>query len=100
MNKYFKKISNAKRISSWKSKGFPDAVIKSPTRYNNSLAPKIEYIDKNTFVKVNGSCLIKQNKSTFNRKVVNIYIVYELDLNSNDFDPTLQNCIACLEQSN
>ena len=43
------------------------------------------------FVKFNGSCLIKQNKYTFNRKIVNIYIVYDLDSNSNDFDPTLQN---------
>ena len=45
------------------------------------------------FVKFNGSCLIKQNKSTFNRKIVNIYIVYDLDSNSNDFDSTLQNCL-------
>ena len=45
------------------------------------------------FVKFNGSCLIKQNKSTVNRKIVNIYIVYGLDSNSNDFDPTLQNCL-------
>ena len=61
----------------------------SPTINNNSLASKHGYIDKNMFVKFNGSCLIKQNKSTFNRKIVNIYIVYDLDSNSNDFDPTL-----------
>ena len=42
-------------------------------------------------VKFNESCLIKQDKSTFNRK--NIYLVYDLDPNSNDFDPTLQNCL-------
>ena len=93
MNKYFKKIANTKSILSWKSKGLPDEVIKSPTTNNNALAPKLEYINKKIFVKFNGSCLIKQNKSRFNRKIVNIYIVYDLDSNYNDFDPTLQNCL-------
>ena len=44
-------------------------------------------------VKFKWSCLIKQNKSTFNRKLVNIYLVYDLDSSSNDFDSTLQNCL-------
>ena len=51
MSKYFKKIANTKSILSWKSKGFSDAVIKSPTINNNSLVPKLEDIDKNMFVK-------------------------------------------------
>ena len=92
MNKYFKKIANAS-ILSWKSKELSDDAIKSPTIIDNILAPKLEYINKKMFVKFNGSCLINQNKSTFNRKIVNIYIVYDLDSNSNDFDPTLQNCL-------
>ena len=50
MNKYFKKINNTKSISSRKSKGLSDEVIKSPTINNTSLAPKLEYIDKNMFV--------------------------------------------------
>ena len=41
MSKYFKKISNTKSISSWKSKELSDEVIKSPTIYNNSLSPKL-----------------------------------------------------------
>ena len=44
-------------------------------------------------LKFNGSCLIKQNKSTFNRKIVTIYIVYDQNSNSNYFDSTLQNCL-------
>ena len=91
MNKYFKKIANTKIILSWKSKGSPDDVSKSPTINNNSLAPKLKNINKKMFVKFNGSCLIKQNKSTFNRKIVNIYIVYDLNSNSDYFDSTLQN---------
>ena len=61
MNKYFKRIGNTKSISSWKSEGLSDEVIKSPTINNNSLAPTLEYIDKNMVVKFNGICLIKQN---------------------------------------
>ena len=45
------------------------------------------------FVKFNGSCLIKQNKFTFNKKILNIYIVYDLDSNLNNFDPILENCL-------
>ena len=93
MNKSFKKIANTISILSWKSKGLSDGVIKSPTVNNNILASKLEHINKKMFVKFNGSCLIKQNKFTFNRKIVNIYIVYDLNSNSNDFDPTLQNCL-------
>ena len=68
-----------------------DEVIKSPTINNNSLAPTLEYIDKNMFGKFNESCLIKQNKFTFNKKILNIYIVYDLGSNLNNFDHTLQN---------
>ena len=45
------------------------------------------------FVKFDGSCLIKQDEFTFNKKTVNIYIVYDLDSNLNNFDPTLENCL-------
>ena len=44
MNKYFRKNSNTKSISSGNSKGLSDEVIKPPTINNNSLAPKLEYI--------------------------------------------------------
>ena len=45
------------------------------------------------YVKFNGSCL-KQDKITFNHgKTINIYIVYDLKSNLNNFDPTLENCL-------
>ena len=69
-----------------------DEVIKYQTINNNSLAPKLEYIEKNMLAKFNGSCLIKQNKFTFNKKILNIYIVYDLDSDLNNFDPILENC--------
>ena len=38
-----------------------DEIIKSPTTYNNSLAPALSYIGKKVKVKFDGSCL-KQDK--------------------------------------
>ena len=37
MYRYFKKISNTGRISSWKSKGLLDKSIKTPVTSENSL---------------------------------------------------------------
>ena len=45
------------------------------------------------FVKFNGSCLIKQNKFTFDEKILKIYIVYGFDSNLNNFNPILENCL-------
>ena len=65
MSKYFKKIGNTKSISSWKSKGLSDEVIKFFTTSNNSLSSTLEYAGKKMYVKFNESCL-KQDKITFN----------------------------------
>ena len=44
-------------------------------------------------LKFEGSCL-RQDKITFNHeKIVNIYIVYELSSNINNFEFTLENCL-------
>ena len=67
-------------------------VLKLPT-VNNSLAPKPEYIDKNIFVKFDGSCLIKQDGLASNKKIVNLYLVFDLGSNLNNFDHTLQKCL-------
>ena len=61
INRCFKKVYKTKNISSWKSKGLFTDALKSPTINNNSLTPKLEYIDKKIFVKFDESCLVKQN---------------------------------------
>ena len=49
------------------------------TKSDNSLNPKVSYYGAKARLEFRGSCS-KQDKSTFNhRKIVNIYIVYELD---------------------
>ena len=91
--KYFKVIHNAKTkyISSWQSKGLSDEILKPPTTSDNSLDPKVSYYGTKTRLGFRGSCL-KQDKITFNHgKIVNIYIVYELDKIYVKTSPTLVN---------
>ena len=93
MYKYFKKIGYTESISSWESKGLSNEIIKTPTTFNNSFTPTLKYTGRTMYAKFNGSCL-KQDKITFNHgKTVNIYIVYDLKSNLNNFDPTLENCL-------
>ena len=42
--RYFRKIGNTERISSWKSKGLLDEIIKPPITSDNSLGPALCYI--------------------------------------------------------
>ena len=76
-------------ITKWKSKGLND-VIKSP---DNSLAPALVSTYKGAYPKFKGSCL-KQDKPIVNHgKIVNIYIIYDLESNLNNFDSALKNCL-------
>ena len=92
--RYFKTVTNTNYISSWKSKGLSAESIKPPTTSDNSLTPELSYYDYNIRVKFTGSCL-KQSKITYtHKKVVNIYIAYELIASSSHSDdPTLKNCL-------
>ena len=91
---YFKMITNTDYISSWKSKGLSAKSIKPPTTSDNSLTPALNFYGTKTNVKFTGSCLKQSSISYNHRKVVNIYIVYELGVSSPHInDPTLKNCL-------
>ena len=92
MYRYFKMITNTDYISSWKSKGLSSESFKAISITYNSLTPALNYYGTKTRVKFTGSYL-KQSKISYNhRKVVNIYIVYELGSSSSYIDdPTLKN---------
>ena len=64
---------------------------------DNSLLPSINYISNTDKIRVKFTvtCLKQLNKLTYtHKKVVNIYIVYELDASSSNLnDPTLKNCL-------
>ena len=95
LNKYFKVITstNTKYILSQQPKGLSDKSIKPPATSDYELNPKVNYYGTETRLEFRGSCL-KQDKSTFNHgKIVNIYIVYEIDKIYTKSHPTLVNCL-------
>ena len=91
MDKYFKTVSaNDNNILSWKSKGLSNENIKPPTTSNKILNPILNFVGTKIRVKFNGDCL-KQEKITYNHgKIVNTYIVYEIEKSVNTSSyPTL-----------
>ena len=85
IRKYFKfnSIVNVfDRVLSWRSKRISNESIKPPATTDNSLSPRLSYYGTKIRVQFIAICL-KQPKFTFTqKKVVNIYIVYELSTSS------------------
>ena len=80
-------------ILSRRSKGLSAETIKPPTTSDNSFTQTISYYyAAKTRAIFTGSCW-KQSKTSYNhRKIVNIYIVFELGASgSNNSDPTIKN---------
>ena len=93
LNKYFKVIVNTKYISSRKSRGLSDENITASTTSDYKLNPQLNYFGTKARLAFRGTCL-KQDGSTFNHgKIVNTYIVYELDKTYVKTNPTLVNCL-------
>ena len=97
MGKYLKLnsvVGLIDHVLSWQSKGLSNESIKPPTTSNNSLNSRLSYNDTKIKVQFTGSCL-KQPRFTFtHKKVVNIYIVYELGAySSHNSDTALKNCL-------
>ena len=91
---YFTIITNINYISSWKSKGLSDESFKPPTTSDNSLNPALNYYGTKTRIKFTGSCLKQSSRILTRKKVVNIYIAYELAASSSHTsDPTIKNCL-------
>ena len=95
IQRYFKTVTaNDSNIVSWKSRWLSDESIKPPTTYNIFINPSLDYVGNKIRIKFNGDCL-KQEKITFNHgKIVNIYIVYEIEkiVNISSY-PTPENCL-------
>ena len=94
MYRHFNKVVNSDYTLEWKSKGLSNESTKSPSAPYNFLNPSLNYLDCKARVRFSGSCL-KQDKITYTHgKIVNIYIVYEINKNDNTIsDPTLENCL-------
>ena len=95
LQRHFKTVSaNVSNILSWKSKGLPDESIKPPSTSDKMLNPSVNYVGTKARVEFKGDCL-KQEKISFDHgKIVNIYIVYEIEKSVNISSyPTLENCL-------
>ena len=93
MYRYFQRVVNSDYILEWKWKGLSDESIKSLSASHNFLNLSLNYLGTKTRVRFNGSC-IKQEKITYtDRKIVNIYIVYELNTKNSIVNLTLVNCL-------
>ena len=80
MHRYFRMNTGTDYISLWKSKGLSAESIKPPTTSDNSLTSALNFYGTKTRVKFTGSCVKQSNISYTYGTVVNIYIVYELNL--------------------
>ena len=71
-----------------------DQSIKAPSTPSKFLNPSLDYVGSRIRVRFTGDCL-KQERLTFNHgKIVNIYIVYEIEKSVNIISyPTLENCL-------
>ena len=97
MYRYFKRVAgvgSGNYIYFWKSIGLSDENITAPNTNDYSLNPQLSYFATKTRAEFNGSSL-KQDKIIYDHgKVVNIYIVYEIDKNFNISSyPTLEGCL-------
>ena len=69
------------------------ALIPSTTS-NYGFNPELSYYGTKTRIQFIGSCLRQPNVTFTHKKVVNIYIVYELRASSSHTnDPTIKNCL-------
>ena len=65
-----------------------------PPKPRTVFAPELSYVGNKTKVKFDGSCLIQNKIIFYHKKIVNIYIVYEIANNFNvSIYPTLGNCL-------
>ena len=94
MRKYFKLhwVTNViDYVWSWQYKGISSENIKPPTTSIYNLNPKLGYYGTKMRVQFTGSCLKQPNFTFTHKKIVNIYIVYELRASSSHInDPTLK----------
>ena len=92
MFKYLKKISGTIKISEWRSQGISNEIISKP---DDVLAPTVDPLGRDTHLKFNGSCLRTTEQYLIYPELteLNIYIVYSLSSDLNNFDFASENCL-------
>ena len=94
MYRYFKTYCSH-YILSWTSKRLSNESIKPPSAPNNFLTPSLNYLDTTITVTFSGSCLKQDKVTDTHEKIVNTYIVCEINKKDKTVisDPTLENCL-------
>ena len=92
INKYLKFNPRTGLLSEWESKRLSDRIIKP---LDTSVAPRAGFEnDGKRYFKFRGSCLKEDEAKRNSDKIINIYIVYDLQSNPNyNPDFTLENCL-------
>ena len=69
---------NINKIAKWKSKGLSNESLEVISIPNNTLTPSINYYGDKARLKFTGSVLQQKTVTYSHKKVVNLYIVYEI----------------------
>ena len=82
-----------KCITKWRSKGLSNENLEVVSTSDNVLSAEINYNENKLRLKFNGS-ILQQKIDTYNhKKVVNIYIVYEITKFRYNINPILTNAL-------
>ena len=85
---------NSKWITKWKSKGLSNESLEVVSTSNNSLTPSINYYGDKARLRFTGSVLQQKTVTYSHKKVVNLYVVYEItNFHGIDNYPTLTNAL-------
>ena len=91
--KYFKYLSS-KWITKWKSKGLSNEIIEVVSKTDNTLTRSVSYYRDKARLKFTGSVLQQKTVTYNHKKVVNLYVVYEItNFNGTNNYPTLINAL-------
>ena len=85
---------NNKWITKWMSKGLSNKSLEVVATSNNTITPAINYYEDKVRLKFTGSVLQQKRVTQNHKKVVNIYVVYEItNFHGINSYPTLTNAI-------
>ena len=85
---------NSNWITKWKSEGLSNESLEVISTSDNTLTPSINYYGDKARLKFTGSVLQQKTITYSHKKVVNLYVVYEItNFHSIDSYPTLTNAL-------
>ena len=90
--KYF--TLNSNRIRKWESKGLSNESLEVVSTSDNTLTPSVNYYGDKVRLRFTGSVLQQKTVTYSHKKVVNLYVVYEItNFHGIDSYPTLTNAL-------